>query len=85
MCFYQGNVGDEGGFAPDGITSPEEVIKIIAQAVDAAGYKGKISLGMDVAASEFCVRDGEKFEYNLNKWAPEKDQTPISSDELIEL
>jgi len=55
------NVGDEGGFAPD-IPEPEEALDLIMTAIDKAGYKGKIDIAMDVAASEF-YQDGN---YNLN-------------------
>ena len=49
-------VGDEGGFAPN-LSSNEEAILVILEAVDRAGYKaGKdIMIAMDVAASEFYV------------------------------
>jgi len=48
------NVGDEGGFAPN-LSSNEEAIETILQAVDKAGYSiGKdIYLALDVASSEF--------------------------------
>ena len=51
-------VGDEGGFAPD-LSSNEEAIEIILEAIDKAGYEaGKdIYLGLDVASSEF-YKDG---------------------------
>ncbi|MCW8963504.1 MAG: phosphopyruvate hydratase [Gammaproteobacteria bacterium] len=47
-------VGDEGGFAPD-LSSNEEAIEVILQAIDKAGYKAgqDIWLGLDVASSEF--------------------------------
>jgi enolase len=47
-------VGDEGGFAPD-LSSNEEAIEIILQAIDKAGYRAgeDIYLGLDVASSEF--------------------------------
>lgn len=46
-------VGDEGGFAPD-LKDTREVLRIIVEAVEKAGYKsGKdIVIAMDVAASE---------------------------------
>ncbi len=46
-------VGDEGGFAPD-LKDAKEVLRIIVEAVEQAGYKsGKdIMIAMDVAASE---------------------------------
>lgn len=46
------SVGDEGGFAPKLPTVPD-ALRVIMEAVDAAGHKGKISLAMDAAASEF--------------------------------
>ena len=45
-------VGDEGGFAPN-IQDNEEALTMIAEAIEKAGYTGKIEIGMDVAASEF--------------------------------
>jgi len=47
-------VGDEGGFAPD-LSSNEEAIEVILQAIEKAGYKAgqDIWLGLDVASSEF--------------------------------
>ena len=52
-------VGDEGGFAPN-LSSNEEALTVIVQAVEAAGYEmGKdITLALDCAASEFYV-DGK--------------------------
>ncbi len=49
-------VGDEGGFAPD-LRDDEEAIKVILEAIDAAGYAaGKdIALALDCAASELFV------------------------------
>ena len=47
-------VGDEGGFAPD-LSSNEEAIEVILEAIEKAGYvAGKdIYLGLDAASSEF--------------------------------
>jgi len=52
------SVGDEGGFAPN-LTSHEDALKLIIQAIEAAGYKPgtQIALGLDCAASEF-YKDG---------------------------
>jgi enolase len=47
------NVGDEGGFAPN-IQNNEEGLDLLKAAIEKAGYTGKIEIGMDVAASEFC-------------------------------
>ena len=53
------SVGDEGGFAPD-LSSNEEAIEVILQAIENAGYTaGKdIYLGLDCAASEY-YKDGQ--------------------------
>lgn len=47
-------VGDEGGFAPN-LSSNEEAITVILEAIEKAGFKAgqDISLGLDVASSEF--------------------------------
>lgn len=52
-------VGDEGGFAPN-LSSNEEALKVIAIAVENAGYKlgEDLTLALDCAASEF-YRDGK--------------------------
>ena len=51
-------VGDEGGFAPN-LSSNEEAIEVILEAIDKAGYKAgdDMLLGLDVASSEF-YKDG---------------------------
>jgi len=51
------NVGDEGGFAPN-IQSNKEGLNLLVQAIEKAGYKDKVKIGMDVAASEF-FKDGK--------------------------
>ncbi len=45
-------IADEGGFIPD-ISNVTERLSLIEQAIDEAGYKGKIKLALDSAASEF--------------------------------
>lgn len=56
-------VGDEGGFAPN-LTSNEDALAAIAEAVANAGYKlgTDVTLALDCAASEF-FEDGK---YNLS-------------------
>ena len=52
------NVGDEGGFAPN-FNTCNEALDTIVDAIRAAGYKPgeEVSIGLDVASSEF-YRDG---------------------------
>lgn len=45
-------LADEGGFAPP-IESVQERLELMEKAIDEAGYKGKIFLALDSAASEF--------------------------------
>ena len=56
-------VGDEGGFAPN-LSSNEDALAAIAEAVEKAGYKlgTDVTLALDCAASEF-YEDGK---YNLS-------------------
>lgn len=57
------SVGDEGGFAPN-LTSNQEALDLIIQAIEKAGYKpGKdVSLALDCAASSFCKDGKYRFE-----------------------
>ncbi|KAK8021005.1 phosphopyruvate hydratase [Apiospora arundinis] len=67
-----GNVGDEGGVAPD-IQTPKEALDLITEAIEKAGYAGQIGIAMDVASSEFYKEDAKK--YDLDFKNPESDPT----------
>ena len=58
------NVGDEGGFAPN-LTSNEDALKVVMQAIEAAGYKPgeDICIALDCASTEFY--NAEKKLYQL--------------------
>lgn len=58
------SVGDEGGFAPN-LSSNEEALKTIVEAIEKAGYKPgeDVMLALDVAASG--MYDEDKKTYNL--------------------
>lgn len=73
------SVGDEGGFAPD-LSSDEETIETILEAIKKAGYEpGKdFLIAMDAAASEWKSEKGKGF-YKLPKAG-----TEYTTDELIE-
>jgi len=54
-------LGDEGGFAPM-IDRPEDVLRVLVEAIDAAGYRPGpegVAIALDPAASEFF--DGGKY------------------------
>lgn len=76
-----GNVGDEGGVAPD-IGSPREALDLIVDAIANAGYTGKVGIALDVASSEF-YKDGK---YDLDFKNPESDPSKwLSGEELASL
>ncbi|KAI9344128.1 enolase [Pilaira anomala] len=64
------NVGDEGGFAPN-IQKNEEGLELLVQAIEKAGYTGKVKIGMDCAASEF-YKEGK---YDLDFKNPNSDKS----------
>ncbi|SFG13074.1 enolase [Lachnospiraceae bacterium C7] len=72
------SVGDEGGFAPN-LSSDEETIETILEAVKKAGYEpGKdFMIAMDAASSEW--KGSKKGEYVLPKAG-----TKFTTDELID-
>jgi len=73
------NVGDEGGFAPN-LSSNEEALEVIIQAIEKAGYRPgeDIYLALDAASSEFYLKD-EKV-YHLHKSSGEK----LTSAEMVD-
>ncbi|AFV96391.1 MULTISPECIES: phosphopyruvate hydratase [unclassified Sulfuricurvum] len=56
-------LGDEGGFAPD-LSSNEEPIQVIMEAIAKAGYKAgeQIAIALDVAASELVTEGGYRLD-----------------------
>lgn len=78
-----GNVGDEGGVAPD-IQTPEEALDLITESIEAAGYTGKIKIAMDVASSEFYKADDKK--YDLDFKNPDSDKSKwITYEQLADM
>lgn len=76
-----GNVGDEGGVAPD-IHSAEEALDLIVAAIEKAGYTGKVNIALDVASSEF-FKDGK---YDLDFKNPDSDKSKwLSGEQLADL
>ncbi len=68
-------VGDEGGFAPN-LSSDEEALDLIMQAISASGFTDKeIKLALDVASSEW---------YEEGQYRQPKKNRIFSSDTLIE-
>jgi len=60
------NLGDEGGFAPP-IKDPEIAIKLILETAKSLNYQNKISIILDVAASQFF--DGKKYKTKIGNFS----------------
>ncbi|WP_295053103.1 phosphopyruvate hydratase [Sulfuricurvum sp.] len=69
-------LGDEGGFAPD-LSSNEEPIQVIMEAIAKAGYKAgeQIAIALDVAASELVTEGG----YRLDS-----ENRTVTSEQLVD-
>ncbi|HQP10439.1 MAG TPA: phosphopyruvate hydratase [Candidatus Omnitrophota bacterium] len=72
---FSTSVGDEGGFAPN-LSSNEEAIQLIIEAVEKAGYKADkdVFIALDAASSE--MYDNGKYTYNGQQ---------ISASQLIDV
>ena len=72
-------VGDEGGFAPNKLTSDEEAIEKILEAIRVAGYEpgNDFMIAMDAASSEW------KSEKGIGYYKQPKSGKEYTSDELI--
>jgi enolase len=70
-------VGDEGGFAP-ALGSNEGALKVIVEAIDAAGYTPgqDVAIAIDAAASEF---------YQDGKYHLKADKLALTSEQMIDL
>ncbi|MFN3875417.1 MAG: phosphopyruvate hydratase [Flavobacteriales bacterium] len=71
------NVGDEGGFAPD-LPSNEEALKLVMQAIEAAGYTPgeDVVLALDCASTEF-------YDANKKRYTLESTGDSLTSDEMV--
>ena len=56
-------IGDEGGFAPP--CDNREGCELIMEAIEKAGYAGKCTIGLDVAASEFKVKGQDGYDLDF--------------------
>ncbi len=70
-------VGDEGGFAPD-LSSNEEAIQVILEAIEIAGYRAgdEVMIAIDAASSEF---------YEKGKYELRSEGKSLTSKELVDL
>lgn len=71
------NVGDEGGFAPN-IQDNREGLLLLMEAIQKSGHQSKVTIGMDVAASEFRTQDQK---YDLNFKTNNNDKSQVITSE----
>lgn len=77
-------IGDEGGFAPP--CDVESGLQLLMEATEKAGYLDKVTVGLDVASSEFKVAGKNQYDLDFKTTGPEKDASKLlSGDELIAL
>jgi len=77
-------IGDEGGFAPP--CDIESGLQMLMEATEKAGYLNKVSIGLDVASSEFKVRNKNKYDLDFKTPddSPEKDHSLcLSANDLV--
>ncbi len=72
-------LGDEGGFAPNDFQRENEALDILVEAIAQAGYKKRVDIALDVAASEFY----EEGQYDLGFKTSEANLK--STEEMIEI
>jgi enolase len=77
------NVGDEGGFAPN-IQDNREGLELLVKAIEKSGYTGKVKIGMDVAASEFCLENSTNYDLDFKTKNNDKSQV-LSGEKLADL
>lgn len=61
------NVGDEGGFAPP-LNDADEALELLEVAIEHAGYKGKVKIAIDAAASEFYNKKMDRYEIEAGRY-----------------
>jgi enolase len=75
-------IGDEGGFAPP--CDVESGLAMLMEATEKAGYLDKVSIGLDVASSEFKVKDKNEYDLDFKTSGADKNASLLlSGDELI--
>merc|ERR1719384_1930720 len=76
-------IGDEGGFAPP--CDVESGLAMLMEASEKAGYLDKVTVGLDVASSEFKVAGKNEYDLDFKTTGADKDASLLlTGDELID-
>ena len=78
-----GNVGDEGGVAPN-IHSADEALDLITSAIKESGHSN-IKIAMDAASSEFYDSDEKKYDLDFKNPEGDKSKTKINYEQLAKM
>ncbi|KAJ8749743.1 hypothetical protein K2173_012294 [Erythroxylum novogranatense] len=78
---HECNVGEDGGFAPN-ISSVQEGLDLVKEAISRTGYNEKIKIAIDVSATTFCI--GTKYDLDF-KSATRSGQNFKSGEDMIEM
>ena len=74
-------IGDEGGFAPP--CDVRSGLEMIMEATEKAGYSDKVSVGLDVAASEFKVEGKDLYDLDFKTSGADKDPSLMLTGEQL--
>eukprot|EP00546_Thalassionema_frauenfeldii_P012811 CAMPEP_0178914238 /NCGR_PEP_ID=MMETSP0786-20121207/11313_1 /TAXON_ID=186022 /ORGANISM="Thalassionema frauenfeldii, Strain CCMP 1798" /LENGTH=457 /DNA_ID=CAMNT_0020587121 /DNA_START=49 /DNA_END=1422 /DNA_ORIENTATION=- len=76
-------IGDEGGFAPP--CDVDSGLAMLMEATERAGYLDKVTVGLDVASSEFKVEGKNEYDLDFKTTGADKDASLLlTGDELID-
>ncbi|KAI5576255.1 hypothetical protein POPTR_009G040700v4 [Populus trichocarpa] len=75
------NVGEDGGFSPN-LSSVQEGLNLVKEAISRTGYSEKIKMAIDVAATTFCI--GTKYDLDY-KFQNKSGQNFKSGDDMIKM
>jgi enolase len=75
-------IGDEGGFAPP--CDEESGLDMLMEAASNAGHADKVTVGLDVASSEFKVAGKDQYDLDFKTTGSDKNASAMKSgDEMI--
>ncbi|KAK5576325.1 hypothetical protein RB653_007466 [Dictyostelium firmibasis] len=77
------NVGDEGGFAPS-LSSPDEALTLLVDAINHSGYEGVIKIAVDSAASEFWnPKDSQSYDLDFKNTSSSHSINSLNNGEQL--
>jgi len=78
------NVGDEGGFGDPYLSGEVEALDCVMEAIEKAGYTGKVKIATDIAASDFYLEKQNVYDMGKKTKDPSKKLSGEKLQEVIE-